>query len=112
MPESKAVGNRSAAGELYLYSDLLRLRILHCAAEAPCCGFGIGEELARRGYSINPRSLNAILRDLEKKGQLRSTQAESGVSLRRVYKATPLGRTALAAGKGKIQELFRELNAT
>jgi PadR family transcriptional regulator len=110
MPESKAVSKSTAAGDLYLYSGLVHLHILHGTVEAPLCGSGISERLARHGYRIRPGSLHALLQDLETSGQLRSTEARNGEP-RRVYKATPLGRKVLAAGKVKIQELFRELNA-
>jgi DNA-binding PadR family transcriptional regulator len=43
------------------------------------------------------------------KGYLRHTVQRNGRSLRRVYRATPLGRKALAAAKSKVRELFREL---
>ena len=67
------------------------------------------EELARHGYRISPGTLYPILHGLEKKGYLRSTEQRSGKSLRKLYKATPRGREALAAAKDKISELFREV---
>jgi PadR family transcriptional regulator PadR len=67
------------------------------------------EELARHGYRRGPGSLYPLLQGLEKKGYLRSTEVRSGKSLRRVYRATPLGRKALAGAKHKIRELFREV---
>jgi PadR family transcriptional regulator PadR len=67
------------------------------------------DELARHGYRISPGSLYPLLHGLEKKGYLRPRAKRKGRSLRRVYRATPLGRKALAAAKSKVRELFREL---
>jgi PadR family transcriptional regulator, regulatory protein PadR len=92
-----------------LYSGLIRLHVLHHAAEGPIFGLGMIEELARHGYRISPGSLYPLLQGLEKKGYLKSSELRSGKSLRRVYRATPLGRNALRAAKQKVQELFHEL---
>ena len=40
-----------------LYSGLIRLYVLHHAAEEPIFGLGMLEELARDGYRINPGTL-------------------------------------------------------
>ena len=92
-----------------LYSGLIRLHVLHHACEEPIFGLGMIEELARHGYRISPGSLYPLLQGLEKKGYLRSTEVRNGKSLRRVYRATPLGHKALAGAKQKIRELFREV---
>src|SRR6202048_909825 len=92
-----------------LYSGLIRLHVLHHAAEEPIFGLGMIEELARHGYRISPGSLYPLLKGLEKKGYLRSTEQRNGRSLRRVYRATPLGRKALVASRSKVRELFHEL---
>ena len=69
----------------------------------------MAEELARHGYRISPGTLYPLLHSLEQKGYLNSSQQRNGKSLRTVYRATPLGRRALAAAKNKVKELFREL---
>lgn len=92
-----------------LYSGLIRLHVLHHASEEPIFGLGMLEELARHGYRISPGTLYPILHGLEKKGYLRSTERREGKSRRKVYRATPLGRKALAAAKDKIRELFLEV---
>jgi len=92
-----------------LYSGLIRLHVLHHAVEGPIFGLGMIEELARHGYRISPGSLYPLLQRLEKKGYLRSTERRNGKSLRRVYRATLLGRKALTASKKKVRELFHEL---
>src|SRR5215469_8761838 len=92
-----------------LYNGLIRLHILHHAVAEPIFGLGMLEELARHGYRISPGTLYPLLAGLERKGYLRSTQVRNGKSLRRVYRATPRGKVALAAAKSKVRELFGEL---
>ena len=92
-----------------LYSGLIRLHVLHHAVEEPIFGLGMIEELGRHGYKVSPGSLYPLLKGLEKKGYLKSTEKRNGKSLRRIYRATPLGRRALAASKSKVRELFHEL---
>jgi PadR family transcriptional regulator, regulatory protein PadR len=92
-----------------LYSGLIRLHVLHHAAEEPIFGLGMIEELSRHGYKISPGTLYPLLQRLEKKGYLRSSEERKGKSRRKVYRATPLGRKALVAAKNKVRELFHEL---
>jgi PadR family transcriptional regulator PadR len=99
----------AAAADRDLYSGLIRLHVLHHAAEGPIFGLGLIEELGRHGYRISAGSLYPLLQRLEKKGYLKSTQKRNGKSLRRLYRATARGRKALAAAKGRVRELFHEL---
>ena len=92
-----------------LYSGLMRLHILHHAVEEPIFGLGMLEELARHGYRISPGTLYPLLHGLERKGYLRSKERRKGKSLRKVYRATPLGKKALAAAKMKVREFIGEL---
>src|SRR6476659_2245266 len=92
-----------------LYSGLIRLHVLHHAAEEPIFGLGMIQELARHGYQISPGSLYPILHSLEQKGHLRASDQRNGKSLRRVYRATAAGRKALKAAKHQVRELFHEL---
>ena len=92
-----------------LYSGLMRLHVLHHAAEEPIFGLGMVEELSRHGYRISPGTLYPLLHGLEQKGYLNSTTERNGKSFRKVYRATARGKRALAAAKGKVRELFREL---
>ena len=83
--------------------------MLHHAAKEPTFGLGLIEELARHGYRISPGSLYPLLHGLEKKGYLRASEVRNGKSLRKVYRATALGRKALAAASVRVHELLREL---
>lgn len=93
-----------------LYTALVRLHILHHAAEEEIFGLGIIEELARHGYRLSPGTLYPILHSMEKKALLRSRPAhgEDG-RRRRMYAATASGRRALQEAKDKVRELFGEL---
>jgi PadR family transcriptional regulator PadR len=92
-----------------LYSGLIRLHVLHHAAKEPIFGLGMSEELSRHGYRISPGTLYPLLHNLEQKGYLRSGELRNGKSLRKVYRATAQGRSALSAAKAKVRELFHEL---
>jgi len=93
-----------------LYSGLIRLHILHHAVEGPIFGLEMAQELARHGYQISLGTLYPLLHGLEKRGYLRSAEKRNGQSIRKVYRATSLGRKALQATKTKVSELFGELH--
>ena len=93
----------------FLYAGLIRLHALHHAVKEPIYGLAMIEELARHGYKLSAGTLYPILHGLEERGLLTSTEERSGSVARRVYRATPAGRAALAAAKLKVRELFGEL---
>jgi PadR family transcriptional regulator PadR len=92
-----------------LYSGMIRLHILYHASKGPIFGLSIIEELGRHGYKLSPGTLYPILHALESKGYLRSTEKRAGRQARRLYRATPAGRKALAAAKVRVRELVGEL---
>jgi len=92
-----------------LYSGMIRLHILYHACKESIFGLEMMEELARHGYRLSPGMLYPLLHGLESRGLLRSTHERNGRSRRRIYRATPAGRKALAAAKQKVRELFHEL---
>jgi len=106
---SKTKSDYYLSADRDLYSGLIRLHVLHHAAEEPIFGLGMIQELGRHGYRISPGSLYPLLHGLEKKGYLKAAEQRNGKSLRRVYRATAKGRKALAAAKHQVRELFREL---
>jgi len=93
----------------FLYGGLIRLHVLHHAANEPVYGLAMMEELARHGYKLSAGTLYPILHGLEERGLLTSVEERSGSAARRVYRATPAGCEALAAAKLKVRELFGEL---
>lgn len=92
-----------------LLAGFVRLHILHHAAERPIYGQWIMDELARHGYKLSPGTLYPMLHTLERKGYIASTEQRVGRTARRVYRATPLGRKALALARLRVRELFGEL---
>lgn len=100
-----------SASDRDLYAGLIRLHILHHAAEQAVFGAWIAEELARHGYRLSPGTLYPMLHKLEAKGYLRSWTDRQGRRGRRLYQATDQGRAALEAAKAKVRELFGELFA-
>jgi PadR family transcriptional regulator PadR len=93
----------------YLYAGFIRLHVLHHAAREPVYGLAMIEELRRHGYVLSPGTLYPILHGMEERGYLTSTEERAGSSVRRVYRATPVGVAALSTAKLKARELFGEL---
>jgi DNA-binding PadR family transcriptional regulator len=87
----------------------VRLHILHHAAEQEIHGAWMTEELKRHGYAISPGTLYPTLHRLESEGLLVSRQLTVGGRVRRVYRATEAGRTALAQDRAALAELAREV---
>jgi PadR family transcriptional regulator, regulatory protein PadR len=95
------ITKRTLADDRDLYSGLIRLHILHHAAEEPIFGLGMAQELGRHGYRISLGTLYPVLHGLEKKGYLRATQERDGRTFRNVYRITPLGHKVPKATKRK-----------
>jgi DNA-binding PadR family transcriptional regulator len=92
-----------------LYGGLIRLHVLHHASKGPVFGLWIIEELREHGYRLSPGTVYPMLHAMETKGYLSVTVVRQGRRLRRMYRATALGRAALRAARKKVQELFGEL---
>ncbi len=56
-----------------LYTGLIRLHILHHAAEGPIFGQAMIDELGRHGYRLSAGTLYPILHGMERQGYLRSS---------------------------------------
>ncbi len=97
------------SGERELLSGLIRIHVLYHACKEPIFGMGMIEELQRHGYKLSPGTLYPLLHGLEKRGYLRSNGIRSGKVARRLYRATPTGRKALAKAREKVKELLGEL---
>ncbi len=50
-----------------LYSGLIRLHVLHHAAERPVYGLWLIEEMAQHGYKLSSGTLYPMLHNMEKK---------------------------------------------
>jgi DNA-binding PadR family transcriptional regulator len=85
------------------------MHILHHAAEGDIYGQWMINELARHGYKMSAGTLYPMLHGMEERGYLKSHEKRSGKTYRRFYRATPLGRKALALVRTRLNELFNEV---
>jgi PadR family transcriptional regulator, regulatory protein PadR len=92
-----------------LYAGLIRLHLLHHAAEAPFFGQAMIDELARHGYRLSAGTLYPILHAMERVGYLRSRLQTTDGRQRRLYRATAHGRKTLKIARGRVRELFGEM---
>lgn len=92
-----------------LLSGLIRIHILYHASKEPIFGLEMIEELQRHGYRLSAGTLYPMLHGMESRGLLRSERTRAGRRVRRVYRATALGRKALKHAREKVKILLGEL---
>ena len=92
-----------------LFAGVVRLHVLHHAAEGDLSGQWMIEELGRHGYKLSPGTLYPMLHSMEKKGYLTSRKEQMGRTFRRVYRATPLGLDALKIARVRVREFIKEV---
>jgi PadR family transcriptional regulator, regulatory protein PadR len=92
-----------------LYIGLVRLHVLHHAAEEPIFGLGIIQELGRHGYKLGPGTIYPLLHGMERRGWLRAELRLVNGHKRKVYVATAAGRKALTRARSFVRELFEEM---
>jgi PadR family transcriptional regulator len=92
-----------------LFTGLIRLHILHHAAEGDVFGQAMIDELGRHGYRLSAGTLYPILHGMERQGLLRSREKINDGRKRRIYRATPAGRKALVIARKRVEELFGEM---
>lgn len=102
-------GKRKSGRNQELYIGLVRLHVLHHAAEGPIFGLGIIEELGRHGYRLGPGTIYPLLHGMERRGWLRSEKRLANGHRRKVYAATAAGRRALGVARKQVRELFEEM---
>lgn len=88
---------------------VIRMHILHHAAEGEIHGAWMTQELAHHGYQVSPGTLYPTLHRLESDGLLISRQEVVAGRTRRLYTATDAGRQALAEDRTTLAELAREV---
>lgn len=101
------VARRARAQELYI--GLVRLHVLHHAAEEPIFGLWITQELGRHGYQLGPGTIYPLLHAMERRGWLRSKKRLANGRVRKLYTATRAGRAALARARAQVRELYEEM---
>jgi PadR family transcriptional regulator, regulatory protein PadR len=92
-----------------LYIGLVRLHVLHHAAEEPIFGLGIIRELGRHGYRLGPGTVYPLLHSMEQRGWLRMVVQLVEGRQRKTYAATAAGRRALKLGRERVRELYEEM---
>lgn len=97
----------SLARDLFL--GFVKLHILYHAGREPVYGLWLIEELARHGYRLSPGTLYPVLHNLEKEGLLTSENRVVDGKVRKYYMLTSAGRESLSQGRGKAEELLREI---
>lgn len=92
-----------------LYIGLVRVHVLHHAAQEPVFGKGMMEELGRHGYRLGPGTMYPLLHSLEHRGWISSRTILFAGRRRKCYTATRAGRAALQDAIGRVGELYMEL---
>lgn len=96
-------------GNQDLYIGLVRLHVLHHAAEEAVFGLGMMQELGRHGYKLGPGMMYPLLHGMERKGWLKAEHSVVQGRRRKVYAATAAGRRALNQARVQVRELFEEM---
>ena len=91
-----------------LLSGLIRLHVLHHAAEQEIYGQWMIDELAHHGYRLSPGTLYPMLHKMERDGYLVSRQEREGRTVRKLSTITPKGKEGLALAKDRIREFTGE----
>ncbi|WP_045213057.1 PadR family transcriptional regulator [Desulfonatronovibrio magnus] len=91
-----------------LLSGLVRLHVLHHAAEHEIYGQWMIDELASHGYSLSPGTLYPMLHAMERKGYLTSRKVRDGRTWRKLYRATIRGIQGLEVARRHLRELTGE----
>lgn len=94
-----------------LLSGLVRLHVLHHAAEEPIYGQWMIDELAHHGYRLSPGTLYPMLSKMERNGYLTGKTEREGRTSRRFYTITEKGRDGLAVARVRLRELKGEAGA-
>lgn len=91
-----------------LLSGLVRMHILHHAAQEEIYGLWMIEELASHGYRLSPGTLYPMLHKLEHDGYLTVRSVRDGSTVRKLYSATEKGRRGLALARERVRIFVRE----
>jgi DNA-binding PadR family transcriptional regulator len=92
-----------------IFLAFVRVHLLYHAAEAPIYGAEMIEELACHGYQLSPGTLYPIFHGMVKLGYLSSERHVVSGKMRKYYRITDAGRTALARLRPQIRELVNEV---
>src|SRR4030065_908646 len=91
------------------FLGFIRLHILYHASQEPVFGLDLIRELARHGYSLSPGTLYPMLHGMEGDGFLQSKKEVVNGKVRKYYRATKIGKKAVADAYAKVCELVNEV---
>ena len=91
-----------------LLSGLVRIHVLHHAAEHPVFGLWMIEELGRHGYRLSPGTLYPMLSKMTADGYLTCRARREGKTTRKLYAITDKGRDGLVQARQRLRELIKE----
>lgn len=91
-----------------LLSGLVRLHVLHHAAEHEIYGQWMIDELASHGYRLSAGTLYPLLHKMTRDSYLNSREERDGRTMRKLYSITDKGREGLAVAKERIREFTGE----
>lgn len=92
-----------------IFLAFVRVHLLHHAAEGRIYGLEMIHELTRHGYDLSPGTLYPVLHGLEKAGLLASEQETVNGKVRKYYRITAEGQSALTLLQPKVRELVNEV---
>ncbi len=92
-----------------VFLGFVKVHLLYHAARSPIYGLEMIAELRRHGYELSPGTLYPLLHDLERKGYLRTAERVVSGKVRKYYRITTAGRSALKAVRPRIRELVDEV---
>ena len=104
--------NEPPLDELDEYRDLLvglvRMHVLHHAAQEEIYGVWMIDELASHGYRLSAGTLYPMLHKMVRDGYLTVRSERDGRTVRKFYAATDKGRRGLAVARERMQIFTRK----
>ncbi len=88
---------------------MAKVLVLHMASTGPVYGWALRKSLGAVGYRISSGTLYPLMRGLEARGLMRSTPRPVGKRTIRYYELTAEGRLRLAALRGEILRVVRDI---
>lgn len=91
------------------FLGFVKVHVLHHARRGPIYGVWFLAELERHGYHLSPGTLYPLLHSLEAAGYLEREDRVVEGKVRKYYRITTLGESALSEARSKIRELVDEM---
>jgi PadR family transcriptional regulator, regulatory protein PadR len=91
-----------------LLAGLVRMHVLHHAAQDEIYGLWMIEEFATHGYRLSPGTLYPMLHRMVEDGYLTVRSERDGRTTRKLYSATEKGRRGLALARERVRIFVHE----